>query len=123
MNNVPFLCTKLFQKRGHYSRGDIIQGRTLFKEIWYSKFQDFIIGRKNGVGSSALKGAVNTKVVKSRVEHLKSLQLHLGHGLVTFFPLIPYLDLPTSIPMNFLSSLVLFKSGAVCSKVHLLESF
>jgi hypothetical protein len=25
----------LFQKRGHYSRGDIIQGRTLFKEIWY----------------------------------------------------------------------------------------
>ena len=33
MNNVPFLCTKLLQKRGHYSRGDIIQGRTLFKEI------------------------------------------------------------------------------------------
>ena len=26
MNNVPFLSTKLFQKRGHYSRGDIIQG-------------------------------------------------------------------------------------------------
>jgi hypothetical protein len=33
LNNVPFLCTKLFQKRGHYSRGDIIQGGTLFKEI------------------------------------------------------------------------------------------
>ena len=26
-----YVCTKLFQKRGHYSRGDIIQGRTLFK--------------------------------------------------------------------------------------------
>ena len=24
LNNVPFLCNKLFQKRGHYSRGDII---------------------------------------------------------------------------------------------------
>ena len=24
--NVPFLCTKLFQKSGHYSSGDIIQG-------------------------------------------------------------------------------------------------
>merc|ERR1712051_1103888 len=35
LNNVPFLCTKLFQKRGHYSRGDIIQGRTLIKEIRY----------------------------------------------------------------------------------------
>ena len=35
LNNVPFLCTKLFQKRGHYSRGDIIQVGTLFKEIWY----------------------------------------------------------------------------------------
>ena len=35
MNNVPFLCTKLFQKRGQYSRGDIIQGRTLIKEIRY----------------------------------------------------------------------------------------
>ena len=35
MNNVPFLCTKVFQKRGHYSRGDIIQGRTLFKEGHY----------------------------------------------------------------------------------------
>ena len=33
LNNVPFLCTKLFQKRGYYSRGDIIQGRTLIKEI------------------------------------------------------------------------------------------
>ena len=33
LNNVPFLCTKLFQKRGHYSKGDIIQGGTLFKEI------------------------------------------------------------------------------------------
>ena len=28
-----FLYTKLFQKRGHYSRGDIIQRGTLFKEI------------------------------------------------------------------------------------------
>ena len=37
MNNVPFLCTKLFQKRGHYSRGDIIQERALFKEIRYLK--------------------------------------------------------------------------------------
>ena len=35
MNNVPFLCTKLFEKRGHYSRGDIIQRGTLFKEIRY----------------------------------------------------------------------------------------
>ena len=35
LNNVPFLCTKLFFKRGHYSRGDIIQGRTLFMEIRY----------------------------------------------------------------------------------------
>ena len=35
LNNVPFLCTKLFQKKGHYSRGDIIQGRTLFQEIRY----------------------------------------------------------------------------------------
>ena len=35
LNNVPFLCTKLFQKRGHYSKGDIIQGGTLFKEIRY----------------------------------------------------------------------------------------
>ena len=31
-----FLYTKLFQKRGHYSRGDIIQGRTLIKEIRYA---------------------------------------------------------------------------------------
>ena len=36
LNNVPFLCTKLFQKRGHYSRGDIIQVGTLLKAIWYS---------------------------------------------------------------------------------------
>ena len=35
LNNVPFLCTKLLQKRRHYSRGDIIQGRILFKEIRY----------------------------------------------------------------------------------------
>ena len=35
LNNVPFLCTKLFQKRGNYSRGDIIRGRTIFKEIRY----------------------------------------------------------------------------------------
>ena len=34
-----FLCTKLFQKRGHYSRRDIIQGKALFKEMWYSKNQ------------------------------------------------------------------------------------
>ena len=27
LNNVPSLCTKLFQKMGLYSRGDIIQGR------------------------------------------------------------------------------------------------
>ena len=26
------ICTNLFQERGHYSRGDIIQERTLFKE-------------------------------------------------------------------------------------------
>ena len=39
MNNVPFLCTKLFQKRGHYSRGDIIQGGALFKEIRYVFFK------------------------------------------------------------------------------------
>ena len=39
LNNVPFLCTKLFQKRGHYSTGDIIQGRTLSKEIWYVRIQ------------------------------------------------------------------------------------
>jgi hypothetical protein len=26
LNNVPFLCTKFFFKRGHYSRGEIIQG-------------------------------------------------------------------------------------------------
>ena len=38
-----FLCTKLFQKRGHYSRGDIIQGRTLFKEIRYNTELDFKI--------------------------------------------------------------------------------
>ena len=38
LNNVPFLCTKLFQKRGHYSRGDIIQGRILIKEIRYVCF-------------------------------------------------------------------------------------
>jgi hypothetical protein len=31
LNNVPFLCNKLFQKRGHYSRGDIMQGNTVFK--------------------------------------------------------------------------------------------
>ena len=24
LNNILFSCTKLFQKRGHYSRGDII---------------------------------------------------------------------------------------------------
>ena len=26
LNNVPFLCTKLFQKRGHYSRGTLQLG-------------------------------------------------------------------------------------------------
>ena len=31
-----FLCTKLFQKRGLYSREDIIQRGTLFKEIRYA---------------------------------------------------------------------------------------
>ena len=37
------LTTKCFQKRGHYSRGDIIQGRSLFKEIRYieSNFSTF----------------------------------------------------------------------------------
>ena len=30
-----YVCTKIFQKSGHCSRGDIIQGRTLFKVIRY----------------------------------------------------------------------------------------
>ena len=30
-----YVCTKLFQNGGNYSRGDIIQGRILFKEIRY----------------------------------------------------------------------------------------
>ena len=34
LNNVPFLCTKLFQKSGHYLRGNIVQGGASFKEIW-----------------------------------------------------------------------------------------
>ena len=38
-----FLCTKLFQKRGHYSRGEIIQGGTLFKGGHYSS-GDIIYG-------------------------------------------------------------------------------
>ena len=48
-----FLCTKLFQKREHYSRGDIIQGRILFKEIWYfclkkrGSLQEFRLGWKS----------------------------------------------------------------------------
>ena len=30
-----FYVVSFFQKRGHYLRGDIIQGGTLFKEIRY----------------------------------------------------------------------------------------
>jgi hypothetical protein len=41
LNNVPFLCTKLFQKRGHYSRGDNIPGRKLFIEIRYLNLTKF----------------------------------------------------------------------------------
>ena len=39
MNNVTFLCTNLFQNRGHYSSKDIIEGRTLCKEIRYIIFR------------------------------------------------------------------------------------
>ena len=42
-HSVPFLCTTLFQKEGHYSRGDIIKGRTLIKEIRYLKNFKFYV--------------------------------------------------------------------------------
>ena len=45
LKNVPFLFTNLFQKRGLYSRGDIIQGRTLFKEIRYMFNIQFFMGK------------------------------------------------------------------------------
>ena len=35
MNNIPVLCTKLFKKSGTLYKGDIIQGKTLFKKIRY----------------------------------------------------------------------------------------
>ena len=43
LNNVHFLCTNLFQKRGHYSRGDIIQGGILYKEMRYIESQTQIL--------------------------------------------------------------------------------
>ena len=48
MNNVPFLCTKLFQKRGHYSRGDIIEGGTLLKGNTVITKSSFGQSEKNG---------------------------------------------------------------------------
>ena len=35
MHSFPFLCTEFVKKWWHYSRGDIIQGRILIKEIRY----------------------------------------------------------------------------------------
>ena len=49
LKNVPFLFTNLFQKRGLYSRGDIIQGRTLFKEIRYMFNIQFFMGKMKKV--------------------------------------------------------------------------
>ena len=38
-----FYVLSFFKKEGHYSRGDIIQGRTLFKEIRYVKMNSAVI--------------------------------------------------------------------------------
>jgi hypothetical protein len=45
LNIVPFLCTKLFQKRGHYLRGDIIQGRKLLRKYGISYYVLFKVKR------------------------------------------------------------------------------
>ena len=45
LNNVPFFMSKLFPKMGYYSRGDIIQERTFFKEIGY-----LLLQRESGTG-------------------------------------------------------------------------
>ena len=39
-----FYVLSFFQKRGHYSRGDLIQGRTLFKEILYLPVEGHHVG-------------------------------------------------------------------------------
>ena len=44
-----YVHTKLFQKRGHYSRGDNIRGRTLIKKIRYIFSRCFGAKREGGM--------------------------------------------------------------------------
>ena len=41
-----FYVLSFFQKKGHYSRGGIIQRRTLFKEIRYSYLKQILFFKK-----------------------------------------------------------------------------
>ena len=70
-----YVHTKLFQTREHYSRGDIIQGRTLFKEIWYvditsglyyiyAVFPIPVIGKRNSLSASSIYHVSKTKTEK-----------------------------------------------------------
>ena len=43
LNSFPILCTEFVKKWGNYSRGDIIQGRILIKEIQYVFTCSFLI--------------------------------------------------------------------------------
>ena len=76
LNNVPFLCTNLFQKRGHYSRGDIIQGRTLIKEIRY-----VIYGRPFLPNSTVKEVCLDTRQILLMFISAKLLFCIIEHGL------------------------------------------
>ena len=75
MNNVPFLCTKLFQKKGHYSRGDIIQGGTLFEEIRYvfenHSYQDVIIYSNSKFQAVLLERGIREEYIKRKNTKLR----------------------------------------------------
>ena len=71
LNNVPFLCTKGFQKRGHYSRGDIIQGRTLFKEMRQLDFLQIAFDFKMGNLETRTKLA-NVNTLQDVVELIRN---------------------------------------------------
>ena len=67
-----FFCTKLFEKRGHYSRGDIIQGRTLFKEIRYLFGIGIWIWAANYLGFISLRVAVVRALLQTKSNNVLS---------------------------------------------------
>ena len=84
MNKVSFLCTKLFQKRGHYSREDIIQGNTVSMVI-QKKTTDAVKIAKNPCNAKLAKKYCNiSKVWNLKLKQDKS-KLYLEFYIKWFY--------------------------------------